>query len=226
MTRYKAALIHLFLSILVIGFFCWIVFFLWYPKPLYSIAHVMEPLKLLVIIGIIVGPMLTLLVFSTKKKAALLRSDLTVIIVLQLLTLGYGIYTIYLGRPSIIAFADGKLHYLVEKFANNQDLTYEELLPEVFSKPKLAYIPQLKTLDIYSSYANLEPLTDKSVLKPYALSVKNMKAKFTSKIDDIDVLLNTYPEDDIKFFLLDKDGDTSFVVFSMKEYKIIDELKY
>ena len=226
MTRFKAALIHFSISLVVIGLFIGVVFFIWYPKPLYSIAHVIEPLKLLVVIGIVVGPMLTLIVFNNKKKSASMHLDLTVIILLQLLTLGYGIYTIYLGRPSIIAFADGKLHYLVEKFANNQDLTYEELLPEVFSKPKMAYIPQLKTLDIYSSYADLEPLTDKSILKPYALSVKNMKAKFTSKIDDIDVLLNTYPEDEIKFFLLDKDGDTSFVVFSMKENKIIDELKY
>ena len=42
------------------------------------------------------------------------------------------------------------------------------------------------SLDIYSGYAYFEPLSNyDEMLKPYSLTVENMKAKFKSKITQI-----------------------------------------
>ncbi len=226
MTRIKAALIHLTISIIVIGLFIGIVFFIWYPKPLYSIAEVIEPLKLLVLIDVVVGPMLTFIVFSKKKSLKSLRIDLSLIALLQISALSYGIYSIYNGRSSIIVFAEGRFHYLIEKFSNEEQLNSPELETSFLSKPKLSYVPKLNTMDIYSTYAYMLPLTDFNILKPYALSVENIKAKFKSKTDEIDLLVSLYPEDDIVFLTLDRDMSLNYIVFSKKRNEIIDELKF
>jgi hypothetical protein len=226
MTRFKAALIHLSISIIVIGLFVGVVFFIWYPKPLYSIAHVIEPLKLLVLIDVVVGPALTFIVFSKKKSLKLLRIDLSLIALLQIAALSYGIYSIYNGRSSIIVFTEGRFNYLIEKYSNADQLNSSELETGFLSKPKLSYVPKLKTADIYETYADMLPLTDFNILMPYALSVKTMKAKFKSKIDKIDLLVNLYPEDDIVFLTLDKDMSLNYIVYSKKKNQIIDELKF
>ncbi len=226
MTRFKAAFIHLFISLLVIGLFCGVVFFIWYPKPLYSIANVIEPLKLLILIDVVVGPALTFIVFSKKKSLKLLRIDLSLIALLQISALGYGIYSIYNGRSSIIVFAEGRFNYLIEKFSNEDQLNSPELETSILSKPKLAYVSKLNTVDIYASYADMLPLTDYNILQPYALTVENMKAKFKSKSDEIDMLVNLYPEDDIVFFTLDRDMSLNYVVFSKQKNMIIDQLTF
>ncbi len=226
MTRFKAALIHLFISLIVIGLFLGVVFFIWYPKPLYSIAEVIEPLKLLVLIDVIVGPALTFIIFSKKKSLKLLRIDLSLIALLQILALSYGVYTIYNGRSAIVVFAEGRFNYLIEKFSNEEQLNSTELKTSFFSKPKLAYLPKLKTMDIYAAYADMLPLTDYNIVEPYALSVETMKAKFQSKKDEIDLLVNLYPNDVIVFLKLDKDMSLSYIVYSKNRNEIIDELKF
>ncbi len=225
MTRFKATLIHLFISLIVIGLFLGIVFFIWYPKPLYSIADVIEPLKLLVLIDVIVGPALTFIIFNKKKSLKLLRIDLSIIALLQILALSYGVYTIYNGRSAIVVFAEGRFNYLIEKFSNEGQLNAVELHTTFLSKPKLAYIPQLKA-DIYEYYADMLPLIDFDIIKSKALSVENMKAKFKNKIGDIDSIIKTYPNDDLVFLTLDKDMSLSYIVYSKNRNEIIDELKF
>ena len=80
MTRWKASFIHLILSLLVIGTVAAYIIYFWYPLPL---MHMSKADKLLLMVGgidLIVGPLLTLLVYKQGKKT--LRMDLTVIAVI------------------------------------------------------------------------------------------------------------------------------------------------
>ena len=85
MTKIKAALIHLFISIIVIGLFFAMVYFIWYPKPFFDISGVIEPFKLLIFVDVIVGPLLTLIVYKKGKKN--LKLDISIIAVFQLVAL-------------------------------------------------------------------------------------------------------------------------------------------
>jgi len=49
------------------------------------------------------GPLLTLAVFDPKKKE--LKRDLSIILLIQLSALFYGIYTVSVARPAYIVFA-------------------------------------------------------------------------------------------------------------------------
>ena len=91
-------LISFFIALLVIG----LVFFIWYPSPLATAVGVTQIFLMMLVIDVIVGPILGLLVYKEGKKS--LKFDLTVIILLQLSALFYGIYSIEQGRPAWIVF--------------------------------------------------------------------------------------------------------------------------
>ncbi len=226
MTRFKVALIHLLLSIVVIGIFVFVVYNIWYPKPLATIAQVLSPLKLLILIDVVIGPLLTFIVFKKTKPINALKLDLSIIVLLQISALCYGIYTIYNGKSSIVVFQDGQFYYLAEKYSNNNELNYKELKPGFLSKPKLAYIPKQNSKGLYDDYANFVPLVDQKIMLSSGLSVLNMKAKFKGKNDAISFLAKRYAKDDILFFTLNKDLSKYYVVYSLTQNRIIDQLDF
>lgn len=225
MTKFKAAFIHLLISILVVGVFLAIVITVWYPKPFFDISGVIAPIKLLIMIDVIVGPCLTFVVYKSNKKY--LRLDLLLIAIMQIAAIFYGAYTIYGGRPSMVVMHNSQFHYLSEKFSNHDQLEFKQLKPSYFTKPQIAYIDSTESLDIYSAYADMLPVDnyEKSLLA-YSLSIENVKAKFKGKVDEIDVLVSKYNSQDIAFFELDKDGSKYYVIFSISQNSIIDYLKF
>lgn len=118
MTRWKASFIHLILSLLVIGTVAAYIIYFWYPLPL---MHMSKADKLLLMVGgidLIVGPLLTLLVYKQGKKT--LRMDLTVIAVIQAAFLSLGLYTLYQSRPVFLVATPTRLDMV---FANEIDTT-------------------------------------------------------------------------------------------------------
>ncbi|MBA5697240.1 type IV pilin accessory protein [Acinetobacter radioresistens] len=95
-------LCHLFISILI-GFITIIaVFYFWYPVPLTQAVGVTHIFLMLLVIDIIIGPVLGFIVYKEGKKT--LKIDLGIIILLQALALGYGVYSIFEGRPAWLAY--------------------------------------------------------------------------------------------------------------------------
>ena len=100
--RLKFFLGHLFISLLIALLVVGLVFFIWYPSPLATAVGVTQIFLMILVIDVIVGPILGLLVYKEGKKS--LKFDLTVIILLQLSALCYGIYSIEQGRPAWLVF--------------------------------------------------------------------------------------------------------------------------
>ncbi|UTO19847.1 type IV pilin accessory protein [Acinetobacter sp. Z1] len=95
--RFKFFLSHLFISFLVGLVVVGLVFFIWYPMPLAKATGVTQVFLMMLAIDVIVGPILGLLVYKDDKKRLIF--DLTIIILIQLSALCYGIYNIAQGRP-------------------------------------------------------------------------------------------------------------------------------
>ena len=91
--------ISLFIASIVVG----MVFFIWYPSPLAKAVNVTHIFLMMLMIDVIIGPVLGLLVYKDGKKT--LKFDLTVIILIQLSALCYGVYTIAQGRPVWIVYS-------------------------------------------------------------------------------------------------------------------------
>ncbi|NNT94247.1 TfpX/TfpZ family type IV pilin accessory protein [Stutzerimonas nitrititolerans] len=100
--RFKVFLLHLAASVAIALIALILVLLVWYPAPLHEAQNVTHILLLLLIIDVILGPVLTLLVFKVGKKN--LFMDLAVIASLQLAALGYGLWTVAEGRPAWIVY--------------------------------------------------------------------------------------------------------------------------
>ncbi len=102
MNRFKAAAIHLGLSALVgLVVFLWL-HWMWYPSGLFRLTGGVSLLKLLLSVDVVLGPLITLIIFNTKKKN--LKFDLSCIAFLQIAALSYGVYTMWLARPVWLAY--------------------------------------------------------------------------------------------------------------------------
>ena len=100
--RLKFFLSHLSLSFLIALLVIGLVFFVWYPSPLATAVGVTHIFLMLLAIDVIIGPVLGFIVYKEGKKT--LKMDLSVIILLQLCALGFGIYSIAEGRPVWLAY--------------------------------------------------------------------------------------------------------------------------
>lgn len=100
--RFKAFGLHLFISVFSALAVIALVFGVWYPAPLAAATGVTSIFLILLVVDVCLGPLLTLVVYKTGKKSLVM--DLTVIALLQVAALGYGILTVAEGRPAWIVF--------------------------------------------------------------------------------------------------------------------------
>jgi hypothetical protein len=77
-------------------------YLLWYPPPYFDAAGGKLLVAIIVGVDVVVGPLLTLIVFDPRKKS--LKWDLAIIAALQLAALVYGVSVMYQARPVYVAF--------------------------------------------------------------------------------------------------------------------------
>ncbi|MDO8699966.1 MAG: TfpX/TfpZ family type IV pilin accessory protein [Rhodoferax sp.] len=102
--RFKAAGIHLCISLLIALMAAVLVFGFWYPYPYREISGGRELFLIVVAVDVVLGPVITFAVFNRSKPWTLLRRDLTVVALLQLAALGYGLLTVFVARPVHLVF--------------------------------------------------------------------------------------------------------------------------
>ncbi len=102
--RLRASGIHLGISLSISAMAAALVFGLWYPYPYREISGGRELFMLLVAVDVVMGPLITLAIFNTAKPRRELFLDLTVVCLLQLAALGYGLWTVFAARPVHLVF--------------------------------------------------------------------------------------------------------------------------
>lgn len=103
-TRWKPALGHLLLSSVVLVLVGAGLFFLWYPPPFATLSGGLKLFGLLAIVDVVLGPLGTLIVSGPKKPRTEWRRDVALIVLLQMVALGYGLWTVYQARPVYLVF--------------------------------------------------------------------------------------------------------------------------
>ena len=112
MTQYKAASIHLLISCLIVISVFSTMYLLWYPGNYFSL---MGGKKLLALIGgvdLLLGPLLTFIVFKSGKKG--LFFDLACIGMLQVIAFSYGIYALTVSRPVFTVFNHNQFQIMAQ----------------------------------------------------------------------------------------------------------------
>ena len=131
--RLKFFIKHLCISLIVALLVLTGIFTVWYPAPLAKATGVTHIVLLMIAIDVIVGPILSLIVYKANKKT--LKFDLLVIILLQISALSYGIYSLAEGRPVWMAFNGNRF----ELIRNNEllDVSVDNRVDSEYYHPSL-----------------------------------------------------------------------------------------
>lgn len=127
MTRLHAFLIHLLCSALVAGLVAALVFWVWYPGVTRELLGVADIQLVVLGVDVVLGPLMTLMVFKPGKKY--LKLDIGIIVLVQLAALGYGLFVVSEVRPAYLVFS-GHRFDLVS--ANALDAKSVELAQEPY----------------------------------------------------------------------------------------------
>jgi hypothetical protein len=101
-TRWQAAGTHFLISLVIAAAALAVILGMWFPGALFEAAGGLGLLYLLVGVDIVLGPLLTLVVFRAGKRG--MKFDLAVIATLQLAALVYGFSTVAQARPAFVVF--------------------------------------------------------------------------------------------------------------------------
>jgi hypothetical protein len=110
--RVKAPLLHALASLTVAITVSVIIFVLWFPGALATVAGGAALFLILTSVDVISGPMLTAVVANPAKPSREFRRDVFVIAVVQLVALGYGVYVLSLARPVVLVFEVDRMRVL------------------------------------------------------------------------------------------------------------------
>jgi hypothetical protein len=129
----KASSWHFACSLLVSFIVAALVFRVWYPHPYRNMSGGTELFFLVMAVDIVCGPLLTMVLFNPAKPKRELLMDLSLVVVLQLAALAYGIWTVHQARPL----------YLVHEFDRFKVVTLADVDAAELAKLPEALQPQL-----------------------------------------------------------------------------------
>lgn len=108
LNRLSAFAIHLGLSFVVFLVLAYLLVFVWYPGLFFDTDGGWRGMRIIVAVDLVLGPMLTLVVFKPGKPG--LKWDLSLIAAFQTVCLIAGSYVVYSERPIAIVYVLGEFH--------------------------------------------------------------------------------------------------------------------
>lgn len=207
-SRKQAFFSHLGLSLVIFAIVLYFIVFHWYPQPFFSTDGGWQGVRLIAAVDIVLGPLLTLIIFNPKKPE--LKTDVSIIALIQFVALFSGLYVVHNERPVAKIFQDGVFHIVTGYDMAERGITLDDLEKYRVSGSIAIY------LDLPDDHSEFEKIQHQAVQKKEALFLRTSLYK---KIDDAAIKKMRRFSIDIERFIKD--------VYSDKELKIFhDFLKY
>lgn len=180
--RYRAALkasaAHLLVTILVATLAAILVFYVWYPWPFYEIVSGRELFWLVIGVDVVCGPLLTLVLWNPTKSARELALDMSLVGLIQVAALAYGMSTVTDTRPVRLVFEVDRIRLVSAAEVNHAQL--EQAVKGLQNLPWLGPVlvgirepksnqEMLESIDL--SLEGVEPSLRPDWWQPYDLSV-------------------------------------------------------
>ncbi len=214
-TKLKATAVHLFMSVLVFVYLAYQIYYHWYPQPYFEIDGGWQGIRLIGAVDLVLGPLITFLIFDLRKSRKDILFDLITILVIQFGALSYGIYVTYTQRPVAIVLIDdfvvpATMEHYGGKLGSARDLyEYSDERPPIIyaelplNKESLAKINQIKLDEKVLEHAQIE------LYRPFGELVSKLQ-QHQSRIQE---LLDRYDAREIYEAWLQQNGKTADEVF-------------
>lgn len=194
---------HLAISFIIALFLIILVFLIWYPSPLAKAVGVTQIFLMLLAIDVIVGPALSLLVYKEGKKS--LKFDLSVIILIQISALCYGIYSIAEGRPAWLVYTVDRFELvrnneIIDDHIQNSQKQYQR---PSWLKPQFVAIEFAKDIQQRNDDVFAEVLGGVSIAqKPERyVDLSTVKNQIQQRVQKLDVLEDFNNQQQVKKIL-------------------------
>ncbi len=110
--RWQAFAVHIGISAVIFFMLAAIIVFVWYPGFLFQTDGGWQGIRLIAGVDFIIGPVLTLIVYKLGKPS--LKMDLTLIGLLQIGCLVYGLWLVFEQKPLAVIYADEHFYTMSE----------------------------------------------------------------------------------------------------------------
>ena len=181
-SKLTASSIHLCISftllLMIVAWLYWVL----YPSFYFGMSGGIQGFWLILGVDMILGPVLTFLVFNKNKKKREILTDLATIGLIQFAALAYGMYTVYQERPQLILmFEHGTSTILnAREVAENPKLT--QILHH--SSSSIASVPAILNLAENGEVKQVNPLTKPNILSELSQANRH----FITNPDDLSQL--------------------------------------
>ncbi len=137
MSKSRAALFHLWPSILLLATIAGLVLFVFYPYPFLQLQKSGKFALLLILTAGFIGPALTWLVYKKAKRGLVL--DLIVIVFVQLAAIGWGTLSLYQNRPYFMVYTVDRFEVMSTRDIDMASITDPKFLDKPLAGPILLY---------------------------------------------------------------------------------------
>lgn len=163
-TRWGAAAIHLSISFIILLCLGAVIFLWWFPGALFWLSGGLDGLQIVVGVDLVLGPLLTLVVYNISKPRRELVRDLSIIALIQLAGLTAGITLVHKSRPVLISFVyDTFYSYkLADIDEMGIDRDFLDKLPGPY--PKVVYVKVPETPANFIAFQMMTTLNNKTPL--------------------------------------------------------------
>jgi len=144
--RLKAFGLHLLGSTTALTLVLGTLYLGWYHWPGWYLSGVKDVVFVLMGVDLALGPLLTLLIASPRKPRRELARDVSIIVAVQLIAMGYGSQQLWSGRPLYYAFSETVLQAVQAYDLNADEVALAEkqnspLRPHWYSLPRWIWAP-------------------------------------------------------------------------------------
>lgn len=221
--KMKASAIHLLISLVILTLVAIFIFSIWYPSPLLSAVGGMKIFFLMVLIDIILGPLLTFIVYKKNKKT--LQFDLSVIAFFQLVALCFALYSLVLAKPVWIVFNQSRFELIQshELIVEQKPQNSEYLSQNYWTKPKFVAVQLAQTQELREQQMMMEAFGGISLAQIPAnyVPIENKSVDILSKSYSMDKLYQFNESSHVDTILAKEKTATSWLPMKAKELDMV-----
>jgi len=120
--RFVAFAIHFLLTLALGALAAALIFLVWFPDPFQTMVGGTKLFELVVVCDLVLGPLISLVIYDKSKGRRKLVLDYTIVGVVQLAAMIYGVYIVAGTRPVYVAFSKDRFEIVVARDITDQEL--------------------------------------------------------------------------------------------------------
>ena len=113
--RFLAFAIHFLVTLALAACAAALIFIVWFPDPFQTMVGGTELFELVVLCDLVLGPLISLVIYDSTKARWQLVMDYSIIGAIQLAAMIYGVYIVAGTRPVYVAFNQDRLEVVTAR---------------------------------------------------------------------------------------------------------------